>query len=264
MSDPITSTEAGQEVVTPVVEVNEPIQSQTEAPIASTQSEEPLMIPDKFIGKDLKDVISSYTNVESQWKKTQQANKELEDRAKRTEQQLSELQRQQQVERERAAQQPIHSTTPVVSDDELFMKEWEQDPAQATLNRTRRAEQKVAHQERSFKTNEYYKYAKQQLPDFEQLEPEMMKIAEQLAPFARADMIQSPEMVNTCYLMARGSTVDTRMQQAKENGIEEAKQLNREKAAAFSEGSSAPGQMTRFDDLSLEEMRKLLPKVERD
>lgn len=251
------------EVAAPVVEtevVTPEVQTEQEAPIATSESEQPLMIPEKFRGKDLKDVVNSYVNVEKQWRQTQNTNKELEERAIKAEQQAALLQQQQtQVQ-----PQPIHSTTPEISEEEQFMKDWEENPATATLKRTQRAERKIDNHQRNVQTTNYYNQVKTQLPDFVELEPVMIQLAQQAASFVSPDKLNSPEMVNALYLMARGQAVDTRLAKAKENGIQEAKQLNREKAAAFSEGTSAPGKMTRFDELSLEEMRALLPKVERD
>lgn len=263
LDNPTTSEEAGQ-VETPVATSDSQEVTQVqETPVHSTESsqEQSFMIPDKFRGKDLKDVVNSYVNVESQWKKTQSENQELKERAERAEQQAALLAQQQRQPAK--VEQPVHSTT--LSEEEAFRQDWEKDPEKATLNRTLRAERKIENHIKSLETQNYYNSVKTTLPDFVELEPIMMDLAEKAyaSGLVNPDKLNSPEMINTLYYTARGMAVDRKIAQAREAGAAEAKKLTQEKSSAFSEGSSAPGQMTRFEDLSLEEMKALLPHVDR-
>lgn len=243
-----------------------PTAAVAEAPIMSQDvsvdayQDQPLTIPEKFRGKGVEDILKSYTNLESMTSRIKQENESLKAKANKADQ-LEAMLAQQQVQQQYQAQQPVQSTTTAPQDN--FMEVWERDPAAAVLMRTELAERKMEQYMKSVATQNHYAQVKTQYPDFAELEPTMVQLAQRWVNVVGSDKMNSPEVVDALYYMAKGASVDQRMQSAKQQGIKEAQQLQREKQSAFSEGSTPPRGTVAPENLSLEELEKMLGVVTR-
>lgn len=233
-----------------------------ETTVTETPVEDKFEVPEKFRGKGLEDVIKSYTNAESELGRLRSKVSDLEKKATKADQ------LEQQINQYNAylQQQAVH-TTQVPNEDEIFMKEWEQDPARAVLFRAKLAENKTQDFLQQYATQVHYEKAKSDpvnYPDFVNLEPTMVRIAQQRAHLVRPDRLNSPETIDMLYKLARAEHVNDQLTQARSLGAREAEDLRRQKSKAFSEASSPAGSgSVPFEDLSLSEMRKMIGVVER-
>ena len=236
-----------------------------EAPVMSQNIEtveQPLVIPEKFKGKGVEDILKSYTHLESEHTKARQQMSELQAKASRAEQLEAALVQQQQLQAMQQASVPVQSTT--VSQDD-FMQVWERDPAMAVKLRTEQAERKMEYRLNAMETQRHYLDAKSRYPDFAELEPIMVQDAQQIlsSGIIPADKMNSPAVIDYLYYAARGRTIDQRMQEAKQQGMKDAQRLHNEKLSAYSEGSTPSQGTIRPEDLTASELEKLIGTVKR-
>jgi len=206
-----------------------------EAPI-----QEELNVPEKFKGKPLAEVVRSYENLESEHTRQRQYVRELENNLNQ-----------------------MRQSAPVESEDDVFKREWEQDPQLAILNRQRRTEAKLNLELAKANTVLFYKTAKNDeinYPGFKDVEPRMIEIANSYGRFLRPEMANSPEVIDLLYKMAISERSPDSIAKAKLVGKKEAENRKRELAKASFE-SPTPAQSQSSDDfqeLTLEQMKQKL------
>lgn len=230
-----------------------------ETPVFSQeiQQEQSTAIPEKFRGKGLDDIVQSYTHLESEYGKTKQQNQELSAKAARAEELERALWATQQQQKQ---EQPQENALNV---EQEFNRLWERDPQSAVLARAAMIERQTQNMLQDFETKSYYQKCREQVPDFAALEPKMMELMPQYAPMIRPDKVMSPETITALYKLAKAETADARINQARQQGMQETQSFNREKASAFAESPSSTGSASvSFESLPLEDMAKLLGRVE--
>lgn len=210
-------------------EIQEPQQAEaTEVPAQSDsvetgQSES--LILGKF--KSAADLEAAYLESEKALRQTQQANHELKTK----------------LEAPQERQQVINE----VQDDaeeKLFIKEWMEDPAKATYNRTVRAEQRARNESRFTQAYAAMKSDESNYPGFSSYEKTMNGIATKYGYLINPDQALNPEIAQLLYYAAKGI-----------HGAD-GKSQTKSKASAFGEGSSVTSTPKRPQDMSLEELEK--------
>lgn len=222
------------------------------------------VLPEKFRGPDgISKMAQAYTESERELRKAQEeraaALKDAE-KAKLLEQQI-ELMRQQQVTT------PVH-TASVPNEDEIFMKEWEEDPARAVLNQNRRAESRVKSTVLGDAQKTLYesmKADKTKFPDFEAYEPEMIEASRVYSKMLRPEALSEPGLIPLLYNIVAARHIGDKVKSAAAKAVDEAEAKRAAKESAAAEGggvSNGSGTKT-FSDLSLKEMENLLGFVDR-
>lgn len=267
------STQAPQENpgITPVVESNTetPVQNLESSPSASVNVEDSsdFQIPEKLVGKDPIHIIKNYVEVEKHAGKLATELDEARRKVQEYEQYKAQVEQQNynsQFAQQQVAQLPVASQA-VKTPEDLYQEEWDLDPKQAALNYTLRKQQQLVQSMTTAQTTEFYNQAKsgviKGMEDFKNLEPLMTEYARQIAPYVIPEMRTSPVFVKALHLMARGATLDQVVDKATKNAVTSASAKLVQKESAFAEGSSSSSgdRNVKFEDLSLSEMRKLLP-----
>lgn len=235
-----------------MTEVNE-IQAQLGQPDPTLQQPqapfqgEPTM-PEKFKGKPLEDIVKSYENLEAEHTKARMALREKEQQVGIYEQALR-TQSQPQVQRE--------------PEDQLFMREWEQDPAKATYNQSKRDLQKAAALNNQTASTLFYNSIRsdeRNYPDFNELEPRMMEIARQSADLIKPDMLNSPRVIELLYKQAKSEKFGNDVSKARLQGQMEAESRRKEiKAAQFENPTPVSASNLSSEDKTIEQLEKELP-----
>lgn len=121
---------------------------------------------------------------------------------------------------------------------QLYKQEWEQDPARAAFEQSKRERRSWEYGQQSEKTAQAYHYAKANYPGFEQLEPTMTQIALQARKegYISPDKLNRPEVINLLYYTAKGMYAQQESQQQAHE-----KEKEKRKRAAVAEGSSVGG-----------------------
>lgn len=216
-------------------------------------------IPEKMRGKSIDEVVDMYSNAESELGKVRAVAQEKQREAE-------ELKRLLDSRPSESRQEPTH-TTPTVTEEEIFRKEWEDDPAKASFNQSKRAEARAISEISNVETRTFYERAKEDgenFPGFKELEPRMIQLAREHADIVDPRKVNSPKVVNLLYKLACAEVIDQEVERARQEGAKQERETRDEKNAAQVEGSSSTSQGTvPFEDLSLTEMEKLLGVVER-
>lgn len=95
-------------------------------------------------------------------------------------------------------------------------------------------------------------------PDFQRRQPQVDRIAENLAPYIKDEHVRSKAFIEVCDLISRGLDVDHYVQQAKadvSSQRESALKEKRESQVASASSTSSPKE-TSVEDMSLEELRE--------
>lgn len=218
------------------------------APAAPSQGEPTL--PEKFKGKPLEDIVKSYENLEAEHTRARMALREKEQQVGIYEQALRSTQSQQQ--------QPQRE-----SEDQIFMREWEQDPARATYNQSQRSLQKAAALNNQTASSLFYNTVKnddKNYPDFNELEPRMMEIARENADIIKPDMLNSPRVINLLYKQAKSENINDNVSKARIQGQIEAESRRKEiKAAQFENPTPISASNISSQDKTIEQLEKELP-----
>lgn len=253
--------------------VGQPESSQELEATASNQAPErigpldegqPEEIPQKFIGKSAQDIIKSYRELESQFGKISSEKAQIEkEREEIRQRQLaleSELQR-------TTHQQPVPQQVQVDEDPlSNFDKVFESDPKEAVKETFKKVQEKIqrAGQEAYYAAQrqaqaEYYNRMKKENPDFAELEPEMIAIAQKFGPHLHPSVLNSPEAIDLMYSIARGRNVQKYVQREVEKTKTASQLVREEKRNTFSETTNSAGDTARpFESLSLSEMKAML------
>lgn len=257
VSNPVEVAPVEEQRITPPS--NEVIEKPVVEAIAS--SEETLEIPEKFRGKDPVHIIKNYVEVEKQAGKLATELDEARRKVKEFEEYKARLEAQSY---QQPIQQPLASQNVKTAEDQ-YEEEWDQDPKRAALNYTKRKQQELVQSMSAAQTTQFYTQAKtgaiKGMEDFAELEPIMTAYARDLAPYVSPEVRMSPQFIQALHLMARGATLDQRVQKATQKAVSNASAKLVQKESAFAEGSSSSSgdRSVKFDELSLAEMRKLLP-----
>lgn len=217
-----------------------PVQKEEVVEKAIEAPQEQPKLPEKF--KSVEDMVRSYEHAESELTRQRQINRELEQRIG---------QAQQKVE----------------SEDEIFRKEWEQDPQAAVYNRTLRTEAKLRNQLAESNAQMFYKSAMNDevnYPGFKELEPKMVELANQYGSLVHPSMLQSPQVIDLLYKLAVGTSAGSQLAKAKIAGQKEAESRRKEvSSAAFESPTPASASVTRPEDMTLEQLEKQIGFVQR-
>ncbi len=255
----------------PESEVNESNQealdaSAEEAPEAAEAELD--AIPEKFVGKSPLDIIKAYNNAERQLSKVsseraeeRKRREDLERRMQETEARLSALSSQpSQAPREEKAE-----TDPF----EDYDKQFDTDPKEAikslvakSKEQLRRERELNAMQQEASRAQDYYQSQKRDNPEYAKLEPKMQELAKQFGHLVDPRKSNSVEALKLLHLAAKGASFEALAAEVASKAKKETSAVKQEKRAAFSESSNSKGSnSTRWEDLSVEQMEKLLPKA---
>lgn len=222
------------------------------------------ILPEKFRGPDgITQMTKAYTEAEKELRKIQEERASLKlqaDRATLLEQQLAIAQQ--------AKPEPVASSQ-AFNEDEVFMKEWEDDPARAVLNQNHRVESRTRDSVQSNAQRTLYDSMKKDTvnyPDFAGYEPEMVALARQYAPLLRPDQLTNPDLIPLLYNVVQSHHIKDRVVAATAKATADAAALRSRKLASQVEGGSATASATgttSFGDLSIKEMENLLGFVDR-
>ena len=224
-------------------------------------------IPKKFVGKDINEVFDAYRALESE--KGRLASELGQERKEREEQQRRienlESQMRQPANFQQQPQQPVQQPQ-YVDPLESFEDEFNEDPARAVSRALRQQElarkaelEQIQQQTKASSASDYYYKQKAENPDFARREQIMAQLLQRYgAHFADH---QSKEVLEILDLASQGYDRKYYEQQAASKIQEGKNQVLSEKRQAQSEAPYTEGeQSVNFEDLSLEEMEKLLPK----
>lgn len=238
------------------------ISTEQEAPIVVDRiAGEPDLVPEKFKGKTIDDVFTSYKSLESEYSKTKSKIGELESKAQEAErlkQELEFAQRQQALLQQQNQLFMSQGPAQTAPQKDRFNELWEHDPANAVKQAIYSVQQNIEQKLNQRETVSHYQRLKQSLPDFTELEPVMEQVSQQLAPFIDPSVRSSPVVLDTMYYIAKGIKADETAKKAVNKGMEEARKVQAEKNAAISEGPSSHMPAKDFSSMSTEEMRQYL------
>ena len=219
-------------------------------------------LPEKFRGPGgIEQMAKSYQEAERELRHAQEEKAQLTkeaDRARLLEQQLYAVQMQQR--------QPVHEQA-VVNEEELFRREWQEDPAAAVYNQSKRSESRATSMTQDYATSMFYEQAKKDeknYKNFSQYEPTMVAIAQKFSHLVSPASLKNPAVIPILYYAARGMHADNEVEKAKSEAFTSSSALKSEKKAAFAESSSpAGGSIRSSEDMSLEEIERLVGFVDR-
>ena len=209
-------------------------------------------VPDKFVGKPTHEIITSYTNLESEHGKTKEEIRQLRERAERLENQN--LQYQSMLNETRTRREPEHS---VEDPFQEITRKWDDDPLQATLTGLQTIEERVESKFTATQAAARYEQAKndgEHYPGFKELEPKMIENAQRLARYVNPKYVNSPEMVDLLYKV---TLAENGLPESVMNQVNERVRVEQEKNAATMEGASTTKSVN-LNELSLAEMREAI------
>lgn len=238
----------------------------TETPVTSTEvqethfpaagDEQRIELPEKLQGKSLKEIGEVFKSSENLRGKIAQENGELKKR-------LMELETTVQgIQQQPVQTQPVQERKTV---DQQYDELWEADPKVAVQSYVNNAIGTVAQQQQYNQTVSYYEQLKsgqvKGKEDFSKLEPEMIKVAQELSPYIKPELALHPKTIDYVYEVTKSRT-STGREKEFSSATKRAAQKIEEKELAFMESSSgnSPDEVD-FRTLSQEEMRKQLPKA---
>lgn len=260
MEDQAITSQQGSPVPGQLPPEAAPVTPQVPEQAAPEPQLEQTVIPEKFRGKTFEDLVKAYSEVEKE--KSRLANRvhEVETKYTQVESYLQSQQAQQQQS------QPVMSKT-VKTPDDIYEEEWQNDPKIAAKNYVVN-KQKWDKQQQEFTQSVQILQAMNNgtmhgYEDVPELMPVIQNYAGQLAPYVNPEYANSPLVLEALILMARGATIDSRLEKAKSAGARSAASREKVKEQTFMETSSpSSGGTIDVTDLSVEELRKILPKKE--
>lgn len=221
-------------------------------------------IPEKYVGKSAAEIIKMHREAERVIGRlgSEKSFKEREAEEWRNKYAQLENQFRSQPTPQRQSVAPQEDADPL----QVLNSKWEENPKEAiekaigTLSQ--RAQQ--AEVKRVLEANQRALLAKYEelskRDDFKELEPEMEGIAKQIASRFQPHQVNTPETLEAIYMMARGRNVDKLVQSEATKQASKQKLVRAEKKAAFSESGASKGEsLRRPEDMTREELRKLLP-----
>ena len=208
-------------------------------------------VPEKFRGKPVEEIVKSYEESERRMKEATQRSKELEH----------------QVGLYQEAFRNPQAFRPQVTEDELFAREWEQDPKAAVYNQAQRLAQKMTAMNGQTATNLFYQNARNDqnnYPEFNKLEPKMMELANRYAGLVNPQKLASPETIDLLYKLARADSIGETVNEARMQGERQEKERNREtRNAAFESPTPVSSSNISDEDKTLEQLEKEIGFVKR-
>jgi hypothetical protein len=235
-------------------------------------SAEPIeSIPAKFRGKSAQDIIRAYTELERHAGKlgSEKSHYEKELEAAKQRAQEAEARYQQDAARfqhQAPIQQQQQEADPLSTFDEIF----ERDPREAVKNlaktlvaETNKTREQIALEARANQAADYYGKQMRENPDFVAREKDMQRLAQRYAKKLRTEHINDPETIDLLYKLARAERMDSYIEDAVKKSRTAGDMVKQEKRAVFSESStSSQDSSVPFEELSLDEMAKLLGRTE--
>jgi hypothetical protein len=236
---------------------------------------EDTQIPKKFVGKSFDEILSSYQELEqykgklsSELGAERKRAEELEERLKALENASSQPSPEFQTYAQPTAPQPQQQPVDPFSNwDEQF----ESDPAMATKaaiqqsqDALRESQRMQQIQQQVTQAQNYFHQQKEKNPDYARREPLQRQLAEQFLHIIHPDFQYSVAALKLLDLASKGADVGYYEKTAADKALAEKVSVKEEKRQAYAESSYSEGEdSVNFEELSMEEMRKLLPKHER-
>lgn len=224
-------------------------------------------IPEKFVGKSPLDIIKAYNNAERQLSKVsseraeeRKRREELEKRVQETEARIASLsQPAQHREVEKAESDPFAD----------YEKQFDSDPKEAIKSLVSKSREQAKRerelgimQQEALQAQDYYQSQKRDNPEYAKLEPTMQALAREYGDLVDPRKVNSVKALKLLHLAAQGMTRDAFASEIASKAKKETSAVKQEKRAAFSESSNSKNSNSkRWEDLSVEEMEKLLPKA---
>jgi hypothetical protein len=274
----ITSIEAAEEkeVVTPEQGqvTQEPDTATPETTDASQESFSEDRIPEKYVGKTPLEIMEMHRNAERALGRlgSEKAQKEREAEELRQRYAALEAQYAQQQQSQRQYTPPTQQQEQESDPIQVLEQTWHESPLEAVKRALHTKEQRDAYQ-RAIEQDQRNRAAtaarweelKRTNPDAAELEPTMVALSQQYAPFIAPEKRNSPEMLDLLYAQAKARNMDKYVQAEVEKRLQKSSAIKQEKRAAFSESSNTQGEATRdFSSLSLSEMEKVLGFANKD
>jgi len=242
--------EEGQ-LATPATEVEG---SPTNEAFSNSVEDAPI-IPKKFVGKSIEDVIKAYSESESELGRLRNEAGELKKKVRTYETTVPNNTVNQ-------AATPIASA-PVKTIDEMYDEEFEVNPKYAIAKRMERLRQADHQALMSQNQTSFYTQAKsgslKGYEDFAELEPLMAQIVPSIADMIKPEFLSDARTLQALHLIARGATLTEKLNQAEKSGARRASAINKEKESAFSESSSGSSTSDAADpwQIPLSDFKKL-------
>ena len=240
---------------------------ETEASTAFDESK----IPQKFVGKSVLEIIPSYLEAEKTISRLGSEKAQKEREAQELRQKYADLEARYA---QSAAAQPQYVPPTQQEQDPIQVLEqtWHESPLEAVKRALHTKEQRdnyqrLVEQDRrnATATAARWEELKRTNPDAAQLEPDMVALTQQYAPFIAQEKRNSPEMLDLLYSLAKARNHSKYVEAEVEKRMQKSSAIKQEKRAAFSESSNSQGEATRdFSSLSLAEMRQVLGRANKD
>lgn len=223
------------------------------------------VIPEKFVGKSPLDIIKAYNNAERQLSKVSSERSEERKKREELERRVSESESRLQALSQQPAQRQLEAS-PEVDPFAEYEKKFDEDPKGAirslvstSREQIRRERELGAMQQEAAHASEYYQTQKRDNPEYAKLEPTMQALAREYGDLVDPRKVNSVKALKLLHLAAQGLSREAYASEIASKAKKETTALKQEKRSAFSESSSSKGNSGKaFEDLSIEEMEKLL------
>jgi len=220
-------------------------------------------LPEKFKGKSAAEIARSYSELEKQFGKVSSQRSHSETEAAELRNRLALLEQRVVQQSQQPSQQQQQDADPLASLEEEFALEPTKafkkvvESLRGEIHQTR---EQIAMDTQSRETANHYAKLKAENPDFVALEPEMQKLAAELAPVLDRRFINTPQFIDRLYTLARGQNIERYTSEALTKAKTASDNIRNEKRSAHSESvQSSPAQAeTPFEDLSIEQMAQRL------
>lgn len=224
-------------------------------------------IPEKFVGKSPLDIIKAYNNAERQLSKVSSERAEERKRREDLEKRVAESE-----ERIRSLSQPVQQRQEEKAESDPFAdyeKQFDTDPKEAikslvakSREQSKRERELAVMQHEALQAQDYYQSQKRDNPEYAKLEPTMKALAQEYGDLVDPRKVNSVKALKLLHLAAQGMTREQFASEIASKAKKETSAVKQEKRAAFSESSNSKNSNSkRWEDLSVEEMEKLLPKA---
>lgn len=257
------SDERIDELTTQSVASDEEQQAQP-TEVGQPEQTETGIIPEKFEGKSLDDIMSAYRELEKD--RGRLASEVGESRKKMEE--LEEKYRTEELSRMSQPVPPQQDVQPAQQMDpfSVLRTKFDEDP-RAAIEESMQIQQDLLQnqmqmqrlQDQSNKAHDYYNNQKKDNPDFARRETSMQSLAKQYAHVVKPEYLNSPEMIKILDLASRGNDIGYYEQSAIKTAQERGASVLEEKRRAGSVSSNSEGdKQGSLSDMSNDEFLKTM------
>ncbi len=244
---------------------SEEVDEQTQvAEPGQSEATETGIIPEKFVGKSLDDIMHAYTELEKDRGR-------LAEEVGSTRKQMEELEdkyRQGELERLSQPVPPQQEATPQQALDPLSIldSKFDDDPRAAIKEALQQQQEMLQNQvsmqrlqEQSNKAHDYYFSQKKDNPDFARRETSMQTLAKRYGHMVKPEFLNSPEMIQILDLASQGTDKDFYEKAAVKAAQGRGASVLEEKRKASSVSTNSEGDKTvKLDNLSHDDYIKTM------